>query len=137
MISIINQNDVDAQVSEFTKAFIKVWDAHAPFKKRRVRISPTPWMNKATLQSIHSRDAAYRVYLHDRSPLNLITYKKLRNETKRIIRLAKREFFTRGSRSGTSYFWKKHQVLFWFRSGQKCYESLAVGYFCTSHVFSK
>ena len=63
-------------------------------------------MNKATLQSIHSRDAAYRVYLHDRSPLNLITYKKLRNETKRIIKLAKREFFIRGSRSGTSYFWK-------------------------------
>ena len=105
-ISLINQNDVDAQVFEFTKAFIKVWDAHAPFKKRRVRIRPTPWMNKATLQSIHSRDDAYRVYLHDRSPLNLITYKKLRNETKRIIRLTKREFFIRGSRSGTSYFWK-------------------------------
>ena len=63
-------------------------------------------MNKATLQSIHSRDAAYRVHLHDRSPLNLITYKKLRNETKRIIRLVKREFFIRGSRSGTLYFWK-------------------------------
>ena len=31
-ISKINQNDVDAQVSEFTKTFIKVWNAHAPFK---------------------------------------------------------------------------------------------------------
>ena len=53
-ISIINQNDVDAPVFEFTKAFIKVWDAHALFKKRRAHLRPTPWMNKATLQSIHS-----------------------------------------------------------------------------------
>ena len=63
-------------------------------------------MNKSALQSIHSRDAAYRVYFRVRSPTNLLTYKKLRNETKRLTRLAKRKFFICSSRTGMSSFWK-------------------------------
>ena len=74
--SIFKLYDFEDQVSAFTSAFLKVWDVYTLAMQHRAHYRPTLWMNKSALQSIHSRYAAYCVYLRNRSPANLLTYKK-------------------------------------------------------------
>ena len=123
-------------MSTFTKAFLKVWDIHAPYKKCHMCFHPMPWMNNATLQSINSCNAAYCIDLHDRSLLNLIANKKLHNKTKYIIWLAKTEFVIHGLCSGMSYFFKNIKCCSGFIRVKNTLNPWPWA-ICTSRVFSK
>ena len=93
-------------VMSFIIEFLKVWDIHAPLRSRCVRRRPTPWMNANCLRAAYTRDAKYRQYLKCRSEASLISYKKAYNDTKRLFRLTKREFFIRDFRAGAKSFSK-------------------------------
>jgi hypothetical protein len=99
-------SDVNSMVSALTKALICVWDQVAPIVARRCRKKSTPWMTPETLSVCHKRNSAYRSFLHERSDKNFTIYKQHRNLATNAVRLAKRNFFIKGARSGCQFFWK-------------------------------
>jgi hypothetical protein len=105
--SIVNvMDDVNDKLQTFVDLFTEIWNAHAPLVKRRVRQTPTPWMNDDVLDHIHKRDHAYRTFIKSRSVEAMMLYKQLRRKTVSAVRNAKRAFFIHGARLGSRQFWK-------------------------------
>ena len=103
--------NVDDMVQVFNEHYLGVWNRHAPVITRRLRKRPTPWMNSDVLDLLHQRNAAHKTFLRSRSNSEASSdaynnYRLTRAAATKAVRRAKREFFIRGARSGSKFFWR-------------------------------
>ena len=92
--------------SKFTTSFCNIWDQYAPLVSRRVQHRRTPWMTEDILASIHHRIVTCKTFIKNRTNDNHFAYMLHRNEIKRLIHQAKRNFFIKGLRQGSKSFWR-------------------------------
>ena len=100
---------VNALAADFSSRYCNIWDRHALLKSCRVRRKRTPWITAEVLHSLHIRDALYKKFVRNRSTENHLQYKQHRNEVHCRIRQAKRDFFMKDARQGSSHFWRNVQ----------------------------
>jgi hypothetical protein len=62
-------------------------------------------MSEELLELLHQRQHAYAQFLRDRSTVNELRFKQLRNQFKAKVRIAKRQYFADGAKSGGKFFW--------------------------------
>ena len=104
--SVTASSDVDTMVVDFNRKFLEVWNKHAPIISHRVRKHHTSWMQGDVLDLLHKRDHQYRLFLKSRTEQSHNMYKVLRNAVTNAVRRAKQDFFIRGARSGSRFFWQ-------------------------------
>jgi len=51
-----NENNIDDALLTWNKLFSEVADDHAPVKRRRVKGTPLPWLNRKINESMRERD---------------------------------------------------------------------------------
>ena len=101
---------------EFVKCFMEIMDKHIPLKTKYVRTNQGPFITKIIRKEIMKR-SQFRTKLFKSNSTNIdrIAYKKQRNLCTKLIRNAKKVFYSKLSPSSISdnkTFWKVMKPLF-------------------------
>ena len=95
--TVYSQSDVNMMYDQFTSAFVKICDKHAPFKsfrKKNVRYFHKPWLSTDLLKLLKKKDYIYHQTLNN--PLNSalkLKLKQMRNKVTKEVRDAKTKYF--------------------------------------------
>ena len=81
------------QLEKFLHVFKKVFDIHAPIKKRYIRENQGPFMNKALQKAVMTRSRLRNKFLKNKTQSNESAYKKQRNCCVSLFRKRKKSFF--------------------------------------------
>ena len=84
-----NENNIDDALMTWNKLFSEVADDHAPMKRRPVKGTPLPWMNRKISDSMRERDWSHRKARKSNSVRHCNTYRKLRNKVNYLVKSAK------------------------------------------------
>ena len=76
----------------FLNVFKKVFDIHAPIKKRYIRANQGPFMNKALQKAVMTRSRLRNKFLKNKTQSNESAYKKQRNYCVSLFRKEKTSF---------------------------------------------
>ena len=88
-----NENNIDDASLTWNKLFSEVADDNAPVKRRRVKGTPLPWMNRKISESMRDRDWYHRKARKSNSEEHWNTYRKLRNKVNRLVKSAKSKYY--------------------------------------------
>ena len=86
--------------------FSKIWDTHAPMKKRRRRHKRAPWITKEINHFRRCHNQSYKSYLNNKTEENWIYYKQSCNIYNSAIRQAKRNLLISGLKKLSATLWK-------------------------------
>ena len=76
--------------AQFSNTVSSVLDTHAPLKKKKIRANNAPFMNKEIRKCNMKRNAAKNKYYKCRTQENWLIYKKLRNQSVKLVRSTKK-----------------------------------------------
>lgn len=86
---MFRMNNINDKVTFFTHQILALYDKHAPLKSVTCNTRPVGWMSFQIRTSIKERDNARKKYMKKKNPEDYEVYRKIRNQTKQIIRNAK------------------------------------------------
>ena len=89
--------DVNDMVANFMENWTATIDRHCPLRTRRVRRPDCPWItdNPDLRDAMRERDQACGVWQEKRTPESRNDYRRRRNEVKRLLSAARRDFLSR------------------------------------------
>ena len=87
--------DVEDMLSTWETLFNQALDAHCPWREKRVsREKQTPWMTKAIIEQLRSRDMLLKIARLSNAKADWDSYKLARNKCVNIIKHVKRAFYS-------------------------------------------
>ena len=102
-------DDVEDKLHVFNLLFSSILDQHAPIKTFKVRGKPNPCITDNIRALMKTRDNWRKEARKRNDPMAWTAYRNLRQEVKREIKVAEREFFTeqiQRNPSNTNSIWK-------------------------------
>ena len=102
-------DDVEDKLHVFNLLFSSILDQHAPIKTFKVRGKPNPCITDNIRALMKTRDNWRKEARKRNDPMAWTAYRNLRQEVKREIKIAEREFFTeqiQRNPSNTNSIWK-------------------------------
>lgn len=87
---IVTEKNIDNKILIFNNLLLTIFDRHAPFKESKVTKPKARWLNDDIRRLKKLRGKALSAYKRTRSEENWNEYKRLRNQTLSMIRLAKK-----------------------------------------------
>ena len=85
-------DDFDDQVHAFNCIFLDVLDKHAPIKRIKIKSRPNPYVTPEIQQLMKTRDKWHKEAVRTKDKLYWNAYRFFRQEVKREIRIAEREY---------------------------------------------
>ena len=85
-------NDVNKGYSDLIKKVNSIVDEIAPVKEMCVKNNTEEWVNEETFEAIRVRDKKYQRFKRTRLYADHLSYKKSRNQVKKLINRQKRNF---------------------------------------------
>ena len=92
-----NHDDVNSAYNEFIKIFTNMLNKFAPLKKKNTKTktkSNLPWLTKDLIKMISKKSRLYKQYMRKRTTLNKTKYKTLNNKLNKLLRSAKRNYYS-------------------------------------------
>jgi hypothetical protein len=86
-------SSVDCTFSEFNLKVMSILDKFAPAKKKIIKGRFSPWLSTTVLKSMKSRNCAYKKDLKSNFVEDWKLYRRIRNETSRMIGESKKSYF--------------------------------------------
>ena len=96
VISLINNDDINAIYDNFQKKFLEILDSHAPYRTlsiKEIKWSRKPWITKGIQNSIISKNIYYGKFLRTKNKKWYDKYKYFRNYIKKLIRISKKKYY--------------------------------------------
>ena len=90
---VLRLDCVDGAWDLFNQLFLQVVNSMAPLKQIRIKQRSSPWLNPEILDAIQAREGAVQRYKKTQDQADADIYKKFRNETQRLIKVAKKECY--------------------------------------------
>ena len=100
---------------DFNILFMKIFDKHAPLKKKYVRANEGPFMTKELKKEIMKRTKLLNIYRRDKSFRSRQAYRRQRNICTRLCKRNKRDYYSNLHPScvtSNKKFWKSVKPLF-------------------------
>ena len=91
----MENNDPDILWNNFEKTFNHISDIHVPFRSKRVRSQPTPWLADSIKPDINRRNFLKKKTVKYKSAWYHDAYKALRNKINKDIIRAKRNHYVK------------------------------------------
>ena len=88
-----NENNCDSRFGKFISSCNRIFDEHAPQKKRYLRGNQSPFMNKTLVKAIMVRSKLRDVFLKNKTEENISNYSKQRNLCVTLLQKSKKEYF--------------------------------------------
>ena len=81
---------------KFIEIFTDLLDKYTPLKRKRKSKtkSSLPWIKKDLIKMIHRKNRLYKQYMNRRTHLNKTKYKTLNNKVNKLVRSAKKNYFS-------------------------------------------
>ena len=114
-LKIALESSNDHCYESFDKTFKGLLDTHAPIKQKFVRSNNSPFMSKRLRKEIMLRSRKKNIYIKDPTTENWNKFRLQRNKCTRIIRDAKRNFYSTidlNILKDNSKFWKTVKSIF-------------------------
>ena len=92
-----NHDDVNSAYNEFIKIFTNMLNKFTPLKKKNTKTktkSNLPWLTKDLIKMISKKSRLYKQYMRKRTTLNKTKYKTLNNKLNKLLRSAKRNYYS-------------------------------------------
>lgn len=89
---VTNARDVDEAWGVFKYLFLQVMDTVAPCRQIRIKQRTNPWFDHSILEMIKKRDSALARFKQSLDQTDFESFKKYRNSTQEMIRIAKRNY---------------------------------------------
>ena len=89
--------DVNSAYNEFTKTFTNMLNKFTPLKKKTTKAktkSYLPWLTRDLIKMINKKTRLYKQYTRKRTTLNKTKYKTLNNKLNKLLRSAKRNYYS-------------------------------------------
>ena len=89
--------DVNSAYNEFTKIFTNMLNKFTPLKKKNTKAktkSNLSWLTRDLSKMINKKTRLYKQYMRKRTTLNKIKYKTLNNKLNKLLRSAKRNYYS-------------------------------------------
>ena len=102
---------VDEAWNAFAETFNTTADKHAPLATKRVRVDSLPWLTSEIREMMRKRDVHHKRVQKQKSTVEWIKYKELRNNTTRLVRNAKRDFYFNAIEENKKDFFKLWKTL--------------------------
>ena len=116
LLEELSSQDLQAsQLEKFREIVLKVFDKHAPWKKKYIRKNQGPFMNKALRKAIMTRSRLLNKFRTNRSNENNLAYKKQRNMCVNLLRKSKKSYYNNlnvKSVTDNKLFWKSVKPCF-------------------------
>ena len=90
-------SDVNSAYNEFTKIFTNMLNKFTPLKKKNTKAktkSNLPWLTRDLIKMINKKSRLYKQYIRKRTTLNKTKYKTLNNKLNKLLRSAKRNYYS-------------------------------------------
>ncbi len=98
--TIENCVDVNEAVDVWNHLFNQVVDKHIPKKVKRVRATPSPWLNRDITQHMSTRDFLHRKAIRSGRTSDWDAYKTYRNKVTAMVRKSKEAHFKNNIEQG-------------------------------------
>ena len=85
-------NDTNKAWKLFETTLCSIIDKIAPKKLCRIKSSSKPWITSQIIENIKERDKCLRLFHSSKDQIHFQNFSRLRNETQRIIRNAKKDY---------------------------------------------
>ena len=111
--------------NEFADILNNLSKEYIPVRNSSTKIFNTPWMNEETLKSLKRKRTKWKKFNYCRNPQNRELYAQARNEAKRKVKEAKRDYekeVASKSKSNPKVFWKYIQSKTKVKDEIKCIE---------------
>ena len=91
-----HDNNVNNAYNKFIETFNSILDKYTPFKKKNKSKtkSKLPWITKDLIKMINKKNRLYKQYMTKRTSLNKTKYKTLNNKVNKLLRNAKKNYFS-------------------------------------------
>ena len=91
----LNDN-ANSAYDKFIKVFTNMLDKCTPLKRKRKsrNKSSLPWITKDLIKMINKKNRLYKKYMNKRTNLNKTKYKTLNNKVNKLLRTAKKNYFS-------------------------------------------
>ena len=102
-------DDVEDSLNAFNLLFNEILDCHAPVKKIKIRNRPNPFVTDDIRELMKTRNHWRKEARKTNDPLAWASYRSLRGEVKRDLRVAEREYIAeqiRANPNNTRCLWK-------------------------------
>ena len=95
-LDVFNQSNANIAYEYFNEKLQFYYDTNFPLTRvtKNNKRSKMPWISKAILRSIHTRNKLYKIYLNNPTVYNTNKYKKYRNKLTTIIRTSRKLYYT-------------------------------------------
>ena len=74
--------------------FLQILDKHVPLQRKKVRAKRTPWITNNIKMMINTRDKLKRKAIITKLETDWKNYKRIRNETNKQLRQAKKDYYS-------------------------------------------
>ena len=78
----------------FSKIFMKIFNFHAPIKKKFLRANQGAFMTKELHKAIMKRSRFHNIFLREKTEISHNTYKRQRNLCVNLLRKAKKQHYS-------------------------------------------
>ena len=91
--SVTNLNDPNSAWSVWRDLFLHVSNIHAPYRQKKVKSIPAPWLNSGLKKMIVERDKLKKIAFRLRTDESWSRYKSVKNQVNEAIKLAKSSYY--------------------------------------------
>ena len=87
------ESDINQSWIMFKELFLRICDAHAPFKTMRLKSRYSPWFTPELVDLMYERDHVHKIAVRSKSKKDWEQYKKCRNNVTSLLRKQKQKYF--------------------------------------------